>query len=304
MSKTKNMENIVSEDMKMDALEAFTNETRISLNSQLTGYNPELDMAKSGNDVVVYKTYNFVNPLGKKSELKIFDRDVIISLEKIGQAIKVDTASKYIICKELAKLDDKEILDRYGFSSIGQLGHSIFGYKSNTANQYARIGKLFLTDDYMPIPELPTMSVNHYLELLVLAEGEDITNIKRLYLEGVLTDGLSTKKLREKIKFYREKSDAIETTGKVVQELPADTKTSKTDKKEEKQAETNNTTNSEELPADTTIGFDLQVEVGKILNNLVEVINGFANIESQGIQITGVSEKVEELLDYAKSLIK
>ena len=80
--------------------------------------------------------------------------------------------SSYIICKEFSRINESGKLENMGFKTIGEFGKALFGLESSTVNHYARIGTLFITDDYEVNPLLPQLSVSHLLELETYENGD------------------------------------------------------------------------------------------------------------------------------------
>ena len=163
---------------------------------------------KDGSTVeIVKQVFKFKEPIGNRNQLTIMDMDIIKSVKTIEGAINVRKMSNYIICKEFSKINESGKLENLGFKTIGEFGKALFGLESSTVNHYARIGSLFITDDYEVNPLLPQLSVSHLLELESYENG-DVEKISELFQNGTLSDGMSTKKIREVLKNLRE--NAIE----------------------------------------------------------------------------------------------
>lgn len=161
-----------------------------------------------GTDIeVVKKTYTLEVAKGKKESVTINDPEIIKSIDSINFAKAATDNARYIICKELSRLNERiELIQSMGFKGIDDFASHLFGFKRDTVGQYARIGRFLITDDYTPVKVLPdNLPVSHMLEMLAycIDKEKDNVDLKRIaswYADGTLVDGMSTKKVREALK--------------------------------------------------------------------------------------------------------
>ena len=255
---------------------------------------------------IVKKVYQFVEPVGNKSQLTVMDEKTIESIETIQGAINVNKMSTYIICKEFSKLNDKESLEKMGFKTIGEFGKALFGLETSTVNHYARIGELFITDDYQVNPMLPQLSVSHLLELTSYSDG-DVEKISELYQNGTLVDGMSTKKIRETLKSLRE--SAIED-----KESPVDTDTDNDatvadngsevvndSKKEDSKA--GNSEPSSDMIENLQANFDKQVIAGKMINYCEVMEQLFMLLAQHDIEIVDYTTPINTIKAMIQTIL-
>lgn len=176
----------------------------------------------------VMKEYRFTSPLGKRETLKTFDGEVIASTEKIAAALAGQKILTFVVCKELANLNNKETLAKMGFKTISEYGKALFGFQKATCNLYAKVGRVFINDEYkLKSDVLPSsLTVGHLIELSsYVGEDDNIADIENAYINGDITDGLSTKKLREALNtaFNSIEGSATESTTESTTESPAET---------------------------------------------------------------------------------
>ena len=260
---------------------------------------------KDGTSVdIVKKTYQFIEPVGNKSQLTIMDEKVIKAVETIKGAIEVNKKSTYVICKNFSYLNDKDNLEKMGFKTIGELGKALFGFETSTVNHYARIGELFIMDDYTINPLLPQLSVSHLLELET-CEGGDVEKISELYQNGTLTDGMSTKKLRETIKSLRDK--AIEDKSQNEESdntIVADNGTEVVNESKQEKTESNN---SNEPTSDSieqlSASFDKQVVVGKMLNYCEVIEQLFGLLKEHDIEVVDYNTPIDSIKAMVQALL-
>ena len=260
---------------------------------------------KDGTKVdIVKKTYDFVEPIGNKSQLTIMDEKVIKAVETISGAIEVNKKSTYVICKNFSYLNDKQLLEKMGFKTIGEFGKALWGFETSTVNHYARIGELFIMDDYTINPLLPQLSVSHLLELET-CEGGDVEKISELYQNGTLTDGMSTKKLRETIKSLRDKaiedkSQNEETDNTIVADNGTEVVNDSEKKESSESSESSEPTTNllEQLDAN----FDKQVVVDKMFNYCLFLEDMFSMLKKHDIEVVDFTTPLESIKAMIKAL--
>lgn len=247
------------------------------------------------------KEYTFVNPIGKRATMKTFDADIISSTEKIAMALYGQNVLTFAICRELAKIDDKSKLDSMGFKNIGEYANALFDISRVTATQYARIGKVFINDEYKIASTILPSSLQkgHFVELLTMVgEDGDISDIEGLYLDGSLTDGMSTMAIRKVVKEWKNGTLAIEAEATEVPEI--EDKSTNSEAKE-------NTTSEPSAPAtDVKTGeFDVQIEVGKILGACTTMEESFAaiNAHMSDASIIGYENLINQLRALANAAL-
>ena len=251
---------------------------------------------KNGVVEVTKKVYEFANPIGKRTQITLFDNAIIESTEKIKSALHGRSILNYVICKEFSNIAESGKLDNMGFKNIAEYGKAIFGLESSTVNHYARIGKNFIDDDYKVKAGLPELSVSHFIELNILVgEDGDLSDIIEMYATGKLTDGMSTKKMRDAIKESRrpqleDKStdDDKETDESTSQEVKA----------------TAHEVEEEPTIEEMTAEFDSQIVVGQILNSCNRINDLFELLNSHEVSAMGYQESIDKIKALAKALIQ
>ena len=265
--------------------------------------------------VVRMREYNFVNPIKNRTSFKTFDSEVIESTEKIAMALQGRKVLSYAICRELSKLDNKEKLESMGFKNIGQYANALFDIATITGNQYARIGRYFINDNYeIKSDVLPSnLSTSHLLEFLkYVDEDGSFDSIEFLYLDGVLVDGMSTKKLRQSLKEYFQvttvdgeanevSEDTEQASESSEQEQASESSEQASESTEQKQAsESNEQTQATKID-------DKQVEVGKILSSIDNIMISFEKIfgivGEESPELDNLANSFEFIKNVAKGYI-
>ena len=249
--------------------------------------------------IIASKEYKFLNPIGKRTTLKTFDKSIIESTEKIGMALYGQNVLTFAVCRELAKMDDKSKLDSLGFKNIGEYANALFDISRVTATQYARIGKVFINDDYKIASDiLPSgLQKGHLLELLTMVSDDgDISEVENLYLEGTLTDGMPTTAIRKVVKDWKNGTLAIETTGKEIPQIEDKNEKSEKSKNVSRETSGNSEGNSGE--------FDVQIEVGKILSSCNAITESFDILNRHEFNVGGYEKALDTIRALAQAMLQ
>ena len=253
---------------------------------------------KDGTTEISKKVYEFANPIGKRTQITLYDMSIIESTEKISKALHGRSILNYVICKEFSKIAESGKLENMGFKNIAEYGKAIFGLETSTVNHYARIGKAFINDDYTVKAGLPELSVSHFIELnSLVGEDGDISAIIELYQTGKLVDGMSTKKVREIVNAV--KNPQIEDKSSKGNESKSSE--AKEDKSTEASANSVVTASNVE---EYRVNFDKQVVVGQILNTCNIISQLFSVLSENNVTATGYEESLEVIKNLAKELLK
>lgn len=253
---------------------------------------------KDGTTEISKKVYEFANPIGKRTQITLYDMAIIESTEKINKALHGRSILNYVICKEFSKIAESGKLENMGFKNIAEYGKAIFGLETSTVNHYARIGKAFINDDYTVKAGLPELSVSHFIELNALVgENGDISSIIELYQTGKLVDGMSTKKIREVL--TAAKNPQLEDkSSEAKEDKPSEAKENKSSEAKEDKPIT--ASNVEEY----RVNFDKQVVVGQILNTCNIISQLFNVLSENNVTATGYEDSLEVIKNLAKELLK
>ena len=249
--------------------------------------------------IIASKEYKFLNPIGKRTTLKTFDKSIIESTEKIGMALYGQNVLTFAVCRELAKMDDKSKLDSLGFKNIGEYANALFDISRVTATQYARIGKVFINDEYKIASDiLPSgLQKGHLLELLTMVSDDgDISEVENLYLDGTLTDGMATTAIRKVVKDWKNGTLAIETTGKEIPQIEDKNEKSEKSKNVSRETSGNSESNSSE--------FDVQIEAGKILSSCNAMTESFDILNRHECNVGGYEKALDTIRALAQAMLQ
>ena len=246
---------------------------------------------------IAQAVYKFASSKGDRKQVTIYDLDIIESTEKIKAAMTGRNILSLVICKELSNIAESGKLEKLGFKTIAEYGHYLFGLQTSTVNHYARIGKNFLNDDYSVKGGLPELSVSHFIELNALVpENGDLSGILELFVNGTLSDGMSTKDFRNALKGGNSATKIEDKSASTNNETSTNGNT----------ATVNNETSGDTYNVENYDGdkFDVQVVVGQILNKCNDIVELFALLNKHEITAVGYEESIDVIKGLAKALIK
>ena len=194
----------LSNDVK-NAMETTT----FNINDIFTKDYSEQFMVQNGNKVAYKVEYNLYNKVKDHTSLKLTDKDMINSTEKIRLALTAGEKMKKVLCREIYNLSKNEKLEKLGFKTVAAYCKAMFDMATSTAGLYSQIGQYFISDDYTDvIDETEYLKVGHLLELLPLVKKDMSDELKYTRLEtiveafnaGYINDMMSTKAMRQAIK--------------------------------------------------------------------------------------------------------
>lgn len=176
MSKNTTMETINNAKFDFSAPATVSTETRGKL-----------------GDISVWKR-SWIDEKGESHELELTDKALVLSASRLDTLLAMREFSSLGVCYELSVLARDKA--KFGFKSVGEIGAKLFGLKSATANQYARVGRLFVNMSeggngirYELKPEYKGASVANLVQILSLVDekaDEPTENILNAIANGDL----------------------------------------------------------------------------------------------------------------------
>lgn len=153
------------------------------------------------NDIMVANTQNTVATLT--------DRKLIQATNRIEKFMIGAKKSLFAIAVELQKIDLQKLWEKDGFKNVSDYGEKVLGYKHAMTNNMIRIATSYIEattqESILPHAEKKDWSLGQLQELLTITPEE----AQKLVDDDVINVGMSTKKIREAVKLY--KNPAIET---------------------------------------------------------------------------------------------
>ena len=289
------MSKVITAADVLNSVENKVNEAlKVNEGSMVAG--GKFDDVTAAGKPAIRRVYDFVNSIGKRTQLTTFDAQVIEITETIGRALVQREKTSFIICRELYKMKASGKLEKLGFKNVGEYGRALFDMSPNTANQYARIGEHFIDDDYKPRGALPALSVSQYLEFLTYMEKKGLTldRIESMYLDGVLTDGMSSKTMRKALADEYSKGEAVETTF-------VEDKGEASEASEANEGDKSNEANEGDKSNEAAT-FDKGLEVSKALDAIQTIFRVSEALKNHGIEVS-FNDALDSVMEGLKALL-
>lgn len=240
---------------------------------------------RDGVKIAIAKPFmrvNLINTIGKRTTLSTHNSAVIRASKVISDAKKGQRYTAYAICRELANMDDKAILNELNFKTVAQFAKAVFDIETSTANLYCRIGKSFICYDgvndeyYMSSSLIPPVSISYLLELVKLVpDTGDLSEIENLFLNGTLNESFSTSKVRKIVKEYCAKKDAIISVEEYTESANDGTESADAEISAVESA-TESAETSDEESAETSV--DPSKSLKKAINAMTKALNEFVKV--------------------------
>ena len=258
---------------------------------------------------IAKKTYQFANPVGTRTQMVVYDLGIIESMEKINSALKGRKLLTYVICREFYNIEQSGKLKDMGFKNISDFGKAVYGLETSTVNHYTKIGGNFLNDDYTVKAGLPELSVSHFVELnSFVGENGNIDNIIELYQQGVLVDGMGTKKIRGILKAIKDGATLEDKSNEDKSSEDKSNEDKSNEDKSNKDKSNEDKSNGGKFNEDKSTGangvseteniYDTNVELGKALSHVTALQDILSTIAKNDVNLSSnIIDTVLSLLD-------
>lgn len=220
-------------------------------------------------------TYELKKADGKRTEISTSNMELATRIERVNRAIASGDVAYFITAKELENFTESEATE-LGFDSVVAMAGAIFGLAKSTIENYRKLSRFFINDDYTlagAIPkDTPISTLNQLISYVTVNEDgtHDISNVERLFTSSIITPYMKQAELKArlaKLKSMETEQELSELSAEqieaVKQEIQADSASRKEAKGGEKKQEKN--------PATVTVSDNPQVLAGEALNKVKEL---------------------------------
>ena len=222
-------------------------------------------------------TYQLKKPIGDRKEISITNMDLATRIERINRSIALGDVAYFVTAKELENVTETDATE-LGFDNATSMCVSIFGLAKSTVENYRRLSRFFIDDDYTlkgAIPkDTPISTLNQLLSYVKVDEmgKHDISNVELLFTSSIITPYMKQAELKARLAKLKEMETEKELTDLTSEELievkdaitkdSAERKENKQKAKDEKKSETKNT---------VTVSDNPTVLAGECLNKIKEL---------------------------------
>lgn len=247
-------------------------------------------------------TYELRKPIGDRKEISTTNMELATRIERIDKAIALGDVSYFVVAKELESFTETEATE-LGFDNSVAMATSIFGLAKSTVENYRKLARYFVNDDYTlvgAIPkDTPISTLNQLLSYVSVDDmgHYDISNVERLFTSGIITPYMKQAELKARLA----KLKSMETE-KPISELDADeleiVKSEITaDSAKRKEEKGKKTEKSEKKPENkVTVSDNPSVLAGEALNKIKELKELFAKMHIE-CDFASLEETVNDYID-------
>lgn len=248
-------------------------------------------------------TYELKAPKGDRHEITITNMDIATRIERINRAIATGDVAYFITAKELENFTETEASE-LGFDNVTQMATSIFGLAKSTVENYRRLSRYFVNDDYTikgAIPnDTPISTLNQLLSLVTTeVDGKaDISNVERLFTSSIITPYMKQSEVKARLSKLKDMETdkplselTFDEINNVKDTIVKDSNERKEAKKNAKDKEKSENTNK------VTVSDNPQVLSGEALNKISELK---AIFEKMGLtyDFTIIEETVNDYIEH------
>lgn len=248
-------------------------------------------------------TYELKIAKGDRHEITVTNMDIATRIERINRAIATGDVAYFITAKELENFTETEASE-LGFDNVTQMAVSIFGLAKSTVENYRRLSRYFVNDDYTlkgAIPsDTPISTLNQLLSYVTneVDGTPDISNVERLFTSGIITPYMKQNELKARLNKLKETE-----TDRPLAQLTADEINNVKDiivkdSNERKEAKKNGKDKTKtDSTNKVTVSDNPQVLSGEALNKIAELKTIF---EKMGLayDFTIIEETVNDYIEH------
>lgn len=228
-------------------------------------------------------TYELKQPDGKRTEISTSNMELATRIERVNRAIASGDVAYFITAKELENFTETEATE-LGFDNVVAMAVSIFGLAKSTIENYRKLSRFFIKDDYTlvgAIPkDTPISTLNQLISYVRVNEDgtHDISNVERLFTSSIITPYMKQAELKArlaKLKSMDSDKEISELSAEELENVKSQVQEDSAKRKEEKTNKAGKKEKKEDKKAVVTVSDNPQIVLGEILSMLAK-IDGYA----------------------------
>ena len=246
-------------------------------------------------------TYELKKADGKRTEISTSNMELATRIERVNRAIASGDVAYFITAKELENFTESEATE-LGFDSVVAMAGAIFGLAKSTVENYRKLSRFFINDDYTlagAIPkDTPISTLNQLISYVTVNENgsHDISNVERLFTSSIITPYMKQAELKArlaKLKSMETEQELSELSAEQIEAVKQEIQADSASRKEAKAGEKK----QEKKQASVTVSGNPQVLAGEALNKVKELQEIFKkmNIYSEDC-FTVLLDRIEEYM--------
>ena len=258
---------------------ASSDTLRSAIEARTGGSKIEVAKDTDGNEYAK-ATFALKAPAGERKEITITNIALATTIEEINNALALGDVSQFYTAKKLESIVDTDAVEQ-GFDNAVALAVSVFGLAKSTVENYRRLSRFFVGDDFQTVgaipKDCPISTLNQLLSKVEVDENghHDISNVEALFKSGIITPYMKQKEVKARLASMASMESDKALKDMTAEELASlkeniikakatDTKSKATDTKATE-------TSATETSAHVTVSDNPQVLAGEMLNKIKEV---------------------------------
>lgn len=243
----------------------------------------EIKTDSDGNEFAT-ATYELSVAKGKVTEITVRNMEIATRIERIERAMATADVAYFVKAKEMSYFTDSDAVE-IGFDSAIQFLQHKWGLGKSTIQNYIRIAKYFVRDDYTLVDAIPsTTPISTLNQLLSLVKKEkedgtpDISNVEKLFTSGIITATMKEAEVKARLNTLsnmeteKELSElSVDEIQEVKNYITEDAKARKEKKTEKKKKEELSPVGVSESDNKVTVSTDPVIIAGDALKKLKEL---------------------------------
>ena len=223
-------------------------------------------------------TYELKTPAGKRTEITTSNMDLATRIESVNNSLALGDVAQFNVAKLLENFTETEATE-LGFDSVDNMCVATFGMAKSTVQNYRRLSRFFVNDDYTlkgAIPkDTPISLLNQLLSYVTINDDgtADISNVEMLFTSSIITPYMKQAEYKArlaKLKSMETDKELSELSAEEVQKVKQDIQNDSVKRKEAK-ANAKKQGKDEKPKATVTVSDNPQVLAGEALNKIKEL---------------------------------
>lgn len=261
----------------------------------------EIKTDSDGNEFAT-ATYHLATAKGDRTEITVRNMELATRIERIDRAMATEDVAFFVKAKELSYFTDTDAVE-LGFDNATQFCQYKWGLGKSTVQNYRRIAKYFVRDDFTLVDAIPSdtpISTLNQLLSLVNKEDEngnpDISNVERLFTSGIITSSMKEAEVKARVNKLRNMETEKELSDLTNEEISEVKKEITEDAKARKEAKGKKKEEKKETDNKVTVSDNPQVIAGEALNKVKELKELLIKLHIE-CNLISIEEAINEVID-------
>ena len=261
----------------------------------------EIKTDSDGNEFAT-ATYHLATAKGDRTEITVRNMELATRIERIDRAMATEDVAFFVKAKELSYFTDTDAVE-LGFDNATQFCQYKWGLGKSTVQNYRRIAKYFVRDDFTLVDAIPSdtpISTLNQLLSLVNKEDEngnpDISNVERLFTSGIITSSMKEAEVKARVNKLRNMETEKELSDLTNEEISEVKKEITEDAKARKEAKGKKKEEKKETDNKVTVSDNPQVIAGEALNKVKELKELLIKLHIE-CNLISIEEAINQVID-------